>query len=239
MQTLTWLVIGEGEPYLRGSRINLINDKIILGRKSESFQPDIAFDNFLVSRRHCLLQREPEGMFISDLGSKHGTAVNGAQLTAGRRLLTDGDAVTLAKGAVDFRFAASTAWDETMELGRVLSTRPPAGALLLDEARRECRAGGENIAISAKEWEFLWLLYCQAGRLVSYDVIKRVVWSERPLLPDDSAPDVNMDEINTLIYRLRRKLGPQADLIRTVRGQGCMLEAQAGATRLDDPPARG
>ena len=234
MQTLTWLVIDEGEPFLRGSRIDLKQDTIILGRKSESFTPDIAFDNFLVSRRHCLLERERGSIWISDLGSKHGTAVNGGQLAPQqRRLLADGDQVTLAKGAVSFRFAASTAWDETMELGR-LKQKPPKAALVLDEPRRECRVDGENIAVSAKEWDFLWLLYQQAGRLVSYDVIKRTVWSERPPLPGDQAPDVNMDEINTLIYRLRRKLGAQADLIRTVRGQGCMLDEQPGITKLSD-----
>jgi DNA-binding response OmpR family regulator len=134
---------------------------------------------------------------------------------------------------VSFRFAASTAWDETMELGRLLQAQAAASPLSLDEARRECRVDGESILISAKEWDFLWLLHQCAGRLVSYDAIKRTVWNERPLDPADSAPDVSMDEINTLIYRLRRKLGKHADLIRTVRGQGCMLEEQ---TNFPKPP---
>jgi DNA-binding response OmpR family regulator len=229
MRQLAWLVIGEGEPYLRGSRIDLRASEVILGRKSETVEPDIAFDNFLVSRRHCLLRREADDITITDLGSKHGTAVNGEQLAPHAQwVLVDGDMVTLAKGAVTFQFAASTAWDETMELGRLLQARTVSSPLTLDEARRECRVGKENIPVSAKEWDFLWLLHQHAGRLVSYDAIKRTVWNERPLHPGDLAPDVSMDEINTLIYRLRRKLGSHADLIRTVRAQGCMLERGAG-----------
>ncbi|MDF2500985.1 MAG: transcriptional regulator, winged helix family [Anaerosporomusa subterranea] len=225
MRNLAWLVIGEGEPYLRGSRIDLRVGELILGRRSETFEPDIAFDNFLVSRRHCMLQRELDNIIIVDLGSKHGTAVNGEQLSPhAKRVLADGDMVTLAKGAVNFRFAASTAWDETMELGRLLQTQALVSPLTLDEARRECRVDKELIPVSVKEWDFLWLLHQHAGRLVSYDAIKRTVWNERPLNPGDFAPDVSMDEINTLIYRLRRKLGNHADLIRTVRAQGCMLE---------------
>lgn len=233
MRQLAWLVIGEGEPYLRGSRIDLRVGEVILGRSSETFEPDIAFDNFLVSRRHCMLRREADEITIADLGSKHGTAVNGEQLVPhAQRILADGDMVSLAKGTVAFRFAASTAWDETMELGRLLQTRTVVSALTLDEARRECRVDKENIPVSAKEWDFLWLLHQYAGRLVSYDIIKRTVWNERSLNPGDFAPDVSMDEINTLIYRLRRKLGNHADLIRTVRGQGCMLEEQSNLPKL-------
>ncbi len=225
MRKVAWLVVGEGEPYLRGSRINLRDEELVLGRRSETFQPDIAFDNFLVSRRHCMLQREADTITITDLGSKHGTAVNGDPLLPHeQRVLADGDTVSLAKGAVHFRFAASTAWDETMELGRVLQQQAMTSPIVLDMARRECRVDGELIPVSVKEWDFLCLLNQHIGRLVSYPVIKRAVWSERPVHPGESAPDVSMDEINTLIYRLRRKLGKHADLIRTVRAQGCMLE---------------
>lgn len=221
MRQLAWVVVGEGEPYLRGSRINL-EEKQILGRSSDSFKPDIAFGNFLVSRRHCLICREADKITICDLGSKHGTEVNGQTINANDiRTLSDGDTISLAKGAVTLRLVASTAWDETMELGRLNAAQKKL-PLVLDETRRECRIGGEVIPISTKEWDFLWLLYQQTGRLVSYDNIKKTVWSERAHA--HSVPDVGMDEINTLIYRLRRKLGSYGDMIRTVRGQGCLLE---------------
>lgn len=225
MRQMVWLVVGEGEPYLRGSRINIGEDDLVLGRRSDTFEPDIAFANFLVSRRHCLLRRQSDYVTICDLGSKHGTEVNGLQLKPQSVYrLADGDTITLAKGSVVLRFAASTSWDETMELGRLRSTDRPFAPILLDEARRECKIGDELIPISAKEWDFLWLLYQHFGRLVSYDIIKKAVWSERILTAGAATPDVGMDEINTLIYRLRRKLGSQGDLIRTVRGQGCLLD---------------
>lgn len=221
MRQLVWLVVGEGEPYLRGSRINL-TDKQILGRSSDNFKPDIAFGNFLISRRHCMICREDDKITLCDLGSKHGTEVNGQPLNENDvRLLQDGDTIALAKGAVTLRLVASAAWDETMELGHITAVRAQL-PLVLDETRRECRIGSESITISAKEWDFLWLLYQQPGRLISYDTIKKTVWSERA--HSRSIPDVGMDEINTLIYRLRRKLGEYGELIRTVRGQGCLLE---------------
>lgn len=218
------LVIDEGEPFLRGSRINLSRDEILLGRRSETVVPDIDFLNFLVSRRHCVIRHEETGMTITDLGSKHGTAVNGQVLLPNApHLLQDGDSVVLAKGAVTFRYVASNAWDETMELGRLTLLRT-SSALTLDEARRQCIVDGKAIPTSLKEWEFLWILYKHTGKLVSYDEIKCAVWDERARRPGESVPDVGLDEINTLIYRLRRKLGNRADVIRTVRGQGCMLD---------------
>lgn len=224
MQPLAWLVIGEGEPYCRGSRIDIRDEELVLGRKSETFEPNIAFANFLISRRHCILRREADGITIRDLGSKHGTTVNGELLPQNSLInLRDGDIVALAKGVVTFRFAESTSWDETMELGRFI----PPKALLplsLDAARRECRVDGELVTVSAKEWDFLWLLYQHAGSMVSYDSIRQIVWNERSFGQGTDVPDVGMDEINTLIYRLRRKLGKHGDMIRTVRGQGCMLE---------------
>lgn len=235
MRPFAWLIVGEGEPYLRGSRIDVSGEQLILGRKSESFSPDIAFANFLVSRRHCLLRLEATTYRICDLGSKHGTAVNGQTLVPQvEHVVQDGDTVTLAKGAVTLRFVASAAWDETMEISRFAPPKRTVTAFVLDDARRECMIDGENVAVSAKEWDFLWLLYQQVGRLVSYDLIKQTVWSERTVSTAALTPDVGMDEINTLIYRLRRKLGNHADSIRTVRGQGCLLEvAESPKTPID------
>lgn len=228
MRQTIWLVVGEGEPYLRGGRISVLADQTILGRRSDTFDPDIAFDNFLVSRRHCVIGRNNEkGITIADLGSKHGTEVNGQQLTPGSpHILADGDTITLAKGAVTLRLMTSATLDETMELGRMRADKLLQMPLILDEARHECRIGKQTVSISTKEWDFLWLLYQQPGHMVSYDVIKRTVWTERTATPGGAAPDVGMDEINTLIYRLRRKLGSQGDRIRTVRGQGCLLETE-------------
>jgi len=60
-----------------------------------------------VSRRHADFDWMEDSFEILDLGSKHGTWVNGARLEAGRhRVLCNGDLVRL--GAIDFRFLAAS-----------------------------------------------------------------------------------------------------------------------------------
>lgn len=69
--------------------------------------------NPLVSRKHCQLTLDPDGTcWIVDLGSRNGTLVNNEPLKDRRRLLRDGDIVTVA--CFDFRF-----WDRSVNHTRV------------------------------------------------------------------------------------------------------------------------
>jgi DNA-binding winged helix-turn-helix (wHTH) protein len=71
----------------------------------------------------------------------------------------------------------------------------------------------------------LHLLYENQGRAVSTLEIKRAVWQERE--PGaDGMPLVTNEELATLVYRLRKRLGPYKDLIRTVPGYGYMLDLE-------------
>ena len=53
-----------------------------------------------VSRRHALLERDPQGVWsIVDLGSRNGTSVNGERVTD-RRSLSDGDRISVGKSQI-------------------------------------------------------------------------------------------------------------------------------------------
>jgi hypothetical protein len=58
-----------------------------------------------VSRRHAMLIREPDGLFICDLGSLNGTYVNGQRIAPQQPCpLQDGDEVRLARLVLLIRF---------------------------------------------------------------------------------------------------------------------------------------
>lgn len=56
---------------------------------------DIVLDDLKVSRAHALLEWTGAGFTLRDLGSANGTYVNNQRLTAGARLLRDGDQIRL------------------------------------------------------------------------------------------------------------------------------------------------
>jgi DNA-binding winged helix-turn-helix (wHTH) protein len=97
--------------------------------------------------------------------------------------------------------------------------------VILDQERREVIVDGQPMTLSGKLYELLEMLYENQGQAVSTHDIKKAVWQERGL-GVDGMPLVTNDEVTTLIYRLRKRLGPHGDLIRTVPGYGYMLDLE-------------
>ncbi len=97
--------------------------------------------------------------------------------------------------------------------------------MVFDYKKMECKIDDKVISLSSKEWTFLTLLYKSANRLVTYEEIKLAVWSERNMR-NNLMIDVGLDEINVLIYRLRKKMQDRGEMIKTIRGMGCILEFQ-------------
>jgi phosphoserine phosphatase RsbU/P len=75
----------------RPTRFTLAAGRTVIGRHPGC---DVVLDSGSVSRQHAAITVGPEGATIEDLQSRNGTLVNG-QLLAGRRLLEEGDELSI------------------------------------------------------------------------------------------------------------------------------------------------
>ena len=92
--------------------------------------------------------------------------------------------------------------------------------LELDCVTRKVTRGGEEITLTAKEFELLEYLLRHQGHTVSREMLTRDVWqAEERATPLDNVIDVH-------ITRLRKKIDAPYDkkLLKTIRGIGFVLE---------------
>jgi DNA-binding response OmpR family regulator len=152
---------------------------------------------------------------FEDLGSKNGTQYNGNPLSA-PVVLQDGDMLQIAV-AQEFQFLSS---DATMPLdaGPVRS-----GRLMLDMRARQVWLNQTQMTppLSAQQFQLLWVLYQNAGQVVTRQDLVSAVWG------DEQAAGVTDQALDALIRRLRDRLAamdPGHSYIVTVRGHGMMLD---------------
>lgn len=98
--------------------------------------------------------------------------------------------------------------------GKVLSI----GAVTIDTARHQVEVAGEEIILTTTEFKLLLNLAERLGRVQSRDLLLKNVWGYNYV--------GDTRTVDTHITRLRTKLGPAGDLIRTVRGFGYKMEEQ-------------
>lgn len=98
-----------------------------------------------------------------------------------------------------------------------------AGSLQMDRDARRATIGGEPVDFSPREWSLLELLLGQRDKVVTKEQITQT-WGGEAAAKSESA-----GSIEVYIHRLRRKLEPSGLSIRTVRGLGYLLEADAKA----------
>ncbi|CAM3192085.1 FHA domain-containing protein [Paenibacillus lupini] len=228
MEGFACLYVIRGEPYRSGTCINLNEDETLVGRLSNQMTPDIAFTNPFLSRKHLVIRKEKDKAVLYDLGSRHGTEINGVRLTSYTPYpLKNFDIIKLAKGMTVIHFSYLFA-DQTIEIEPFSTTRKPEvpeSSLSFHWEKRECVVEGKRIPMSEKEFLLIRILYENANRLVPLEEIKVRVWPER--LPGAGGiPDVSLDELNALIYRVRKKYGKDTFLISAVRGSGYLLESE-------------
>jgi two-component system, OmpR family, response regulator len=89
------------------------------------------------------------------------------------------------------------------------------GDLRIDSGTRVVTRAGEEIELTAREYDVLELLARQPGRVVSRAELLDEIWADY-----DGSPNI----IDVYVGYLRKKLGRA--LIRTVRGSGFVLEPQ-------------
>ncbi len=102
---------------------------------------------------------------------------------------------------------------------RRLGVASQVGRLALDEGARRATVAGESIELSGREWTLLSLLVQQQGKVVTKEQI-HAVWSDESEVGGGNA-------IEVYVHRLRRKTEGSGVNIRTVRGIGYLLEAEA------------
>ena len=95
------------------------------------------------------------------------------------------------------------------------------GDLHIDRARFEARLKGERVHLTKKEFDLLWLLIRNRGRVVTRDAILARLW--------DYDADVETRTVDVHIRSLRRKLGDER--IETVVGLGYRYHEAQGETK--------
>lgn len=90
------------------------------------------------------------------------------------------------------------------------------GSLQLDLEAKRAWLAGQPLDLAAREWHVMKLFIERAGRILDKDTIIDA------LCGNDEAITPNAVEV--YISRLRTKLGPAGQLLRTVRGLGYLLE---------------
>ncbi|WP_339268893.1 FHA domain-containing protein [Paenibacillus sp. FSL K6-1330] len=227
MDKSSFLMVERGNPYERGDVIALTKPITVLGRKGQHFDPDIAFDNIFVSRQHAALLYRNGKFSIKDLNSKHGTFVNQERLAPHDEIsLQHGDTIVLAGDLIVLSFSILS-MDETMDITpliKQLAAVEASGGLRLNPFKQELVYGEDVCAFSEKEYKCMELLVNHQGQFVSKDQLKVYVWPERSYGMDE-VPDVSSEELNALIYRVRKKTRGILD-IESIRGKGYILQTQ-------------
>jgi len=102
----------------------------------------------------------------------------------------------------------------------------PTGELQLDGIRvllaeREVFIDGQSVEVTSKEFDTLTLMLENCNRVFTREKLLESVWGY--------AFEGNTRAVDILIQRLRKKLGPYAENLRTIYGVGYKLVAREGA----------
>lgn len=193
-----------------GDRIDLVSPCTI-GR---SPQATFTVADSKVSRLHARITQRTGAWWLSDLGSKNGTFVNGAAIGSTATCLADGDELVFG-GAVAVAFHDPAATPIAPRIGRLEGVwiDPDTDAVWVDAVRLEP-------PLSSKQLVLLKLLDANRGEIVTRPTIVTQVWAEA------AAAGVSDDAVTALIKRLRARLreAPRGiDFVEVVKGRGVRL----------------
>lgn len=92
------------------------------------------------------------------------------------------------------------------------------GQISLSLEMRTAKVGDEELDLTPKEFDLLTMFVQNPGRAFSRDYLLERIWGDDVFVTDRT--------VDTHVQRLRKKLGDQADLIRTVWGIGYKLQRE-------------
>jgi len=90
-----------------------------------------------------------------------------------------------------------------------------AGDLVIDRERYLVTVQGDPVPLTYMEFNALWAIVAQSGRVVTYDALAEALWGT-------SVPHARR-RLAVIISRIRAKLGAAADVIDTVTRVGYRL----------------
>lgn len=196
-----------------GTEYELTDEVITIGRSTNSH---IALDDQFASRHHAEIRRHENAYQLHDLQSKNGVMVDGVRLSSGGTVWLQ-DSSELQFASTRFRFYDPSA---TVTAPSLVAVREPG--LKVDMNTRQVFVDGHLLApaLSTKQFELLWFLYQNRGRVVSKDEIAQAVWPEM----EGEVYDANIDR---MISRVRGRIEPdnvdEPRFIATIRGYGYRL----------------
>ena len=198
-----------------GEEYELNQELLIVGRAADAA---IRLEDQFASRHHAELRYLDNAYQVHDLQSKNGVYVDARRLPpGGTAWLSDGAEVQFA--STRFRFYDPSA---TVTAPSLIAVREPG--LRADITTRQVYVDGVQLdpPLSVKQFDLLWFLYQNRGRVVSKDEIAAAVWPE-------AQGDVYDANIDRMVSRVRSRIEPDADenprFIQTIRGYGYQLDA--------------
>lgn len=91
-----------------------------------------------------------------------------------------------------------------------------AGAISLDSVKHQATVSGDVISLLPREFQLLEFFMRHRNRVFSAETLLKSVW------PSDS--EATLEALRTALKRMRKKVDPKGELIRTVHGVGYILE---------------
>lgn len=173
--------------------------ELVIGRGADAH---VRLEDDLVSRAHAQLLVIPDGLRLSDLGSRHGTMVNGRRIS-GPRLVGTGDVITIGKAALIVHRGSR------MAVGRTPGDIKALHARLEEEIERCLRYQRELglLVIRAKKaFDRARMTTALSGRLRLMDTVALVNDAELAIL----LPEVGLDEATEIAEALVAALAPVA-----------------------------
>ncbi len=197
-----------------GQEIELNQEIMAVGRAVDA---GVRLEDPYASRQHAEILRLERGYQVRDLQSKNGVLVNGQRLApGGTAWLSEGTELQFA--STRFRFYDPAA---TVTAPALMAVGEPG--LRIDPQTRQVYVDNHLLAppLSVKQFELLWFLYQNRGRVVSKDEIAQAVWPE-------AQGDIYDANIDRMVSRLRSRIEAETEdeprFLHTARGYGYQLD---------------
>ena len=197
-----------------GKRIHLTSGVVTLGRR----EVDVRIDDQYVSQRHAQITFDGDAYYVTDLGSRNKTVLNGCELTPQQpHRLNDGDRITVARVRVFvFHCRASSAPGPTVEWSDD-EAGSDSDSTIHSKLDVDPSSAATSAAVSAEvKLGVLFELTRELGRKLTLDaVLPKVLDSLFRVFPQaDRGFIVLTDDRGRLIPRWTKTRRPSDDSIR-------------------------